>query len=177
MAKSDRTKTEPLSNQVDATGDSLMQSPSPLDGVQLPRAPKGHKFNLKHGLTYLQRAMKNPRTRVIDMRTRTGKALAQWRVGLIADLGGQDNVSVQQATLVNLCVKSKLLLDSIDTWLLNQNTLVNPRKKALLPVVTQRQQLADGLAKYLSMLGLERRVRVRTLQEILAQDDGKENKP
>jgi hypothetical protein len=111
------------------------------------------------------------------MRTRTGKALAQWRVGLIADLGGQDNVSVQQATLVDLCVKSKLLLDSIDTWLLNQNTLVNPRKKALLPVVTQRQQLADGLAKYLSMLGLERRVRVRTLQEILAQDDGKENKP
>jgi hypothetical protein len=74
---------------------------------------------------------------------------------LIADLGGEDNVSVQQSALIDLTVKSKLLLDSIDAWLLTQPTLINKRKKALLPVVLQRQQLADGFARYLSQLGLD----------------------
>jgi hypothetical protein len=114
---------------------------------------------------------------VIDRRTTLGKALHKWRSDLIADLGGQDNISTQQSALVDLAVKSKLLLDSIDAWLLTQPTLIHKRKKALLPVVLQRQTLVDGLARYLSQLGLERRVRVRTLQEILAEDNGKEGQP
>ena len=57
---------------------------------------------------------------------------------------------------MELCIKNKLLLDSVDAWLLTQRTLVNARKKCLLPVVRERQQLADSLAKYLSLLGLKR---------------------
>lgn len=56
-------------------------------------------------------------------------------------------------------MKTKLLLDSVDAWLLRQPSLVNARRRALLLVVLQRQQLADGLARYLSLLGLERRPR------------------
>ena len=89
--------------------------------------------------------------KAIDRRTMTGKALAKWRSDLIADLGG--NVSTQQSALIDLAVKSKLLLDSIDAWLLTQRSLVNARKKALLPVVRERTALADSLARYLSMLG------------------------
>jgi hypothetical protein len=37
--------------------------------------------------------------------------------------------------------------------------------------VLQRQQLADALAKYLNMLGLERRRKVKTLEEMLSQPD------
>lgn len=58
--------------------------------------------------------------------------------------------------MIDLCVKSKLLLDSIDAWLLTQPTLINKRKKTLLPVVRERQTLADGLARYLTTLGLDR---------------------
>jgi hypothetical protein len=95
----------------------------------------------------------------------------KWRTDLVADLGGQDNISTQQSALIDLAVKSKLLLDSIDAWLLTQPTLINKRKKALLPVVLQRQTLADGLARYLAQLGLERRHRVKAVHEILAQGD------
>ena len=63
------------------------------------------------------------------------------------------------------------MLDTIDNWILSQPSLVNKSKKMLLPVVVQRQQLADGLARYLKDLGLHRRAKNLSLHEILAKDD------
>ena len=108
-------------------------------------------------------------SKAIDKRTTLGKALAKWRVDLIQDLGGDMNVSTQQAALVDLAVKSKLLLDGIDTWLLTQPSLVNARKKSLLPVVRERQTLADGLARYLAQLGLHRRVKSTNIGDLLSE--------
>ena len=122
-----------------------------------------------HGLYALKKAVSVLGGRVIDRRYRVGKELAKWHDDLCADLGG--DISTQQAALVDLAVKSKLLLDSIDVWLLAQPSLVNARKKSLLPVVIQRQQLADGLARYLQALGLHRRVKEQTLADILGEDD------
>jgi hypothetical protein len=122
-------------------------------------------------LTTLRDAATKLGSRAIDGRSSLSYQLKKWRADLVADLGGEDNVSVQQSALIDLTVKSKLLLDSIDAWLLTQPTLINKRKKALLPVVLQRQQLADGLARYLSQLGLERKVKTRTLQDILNDDE------
>jgi hypothetical protein len=62
-------------------------------------------------------------------------------------------------------------LDSIDAWLLVQPSLVNARKKSLLPVVKERQALADGLARYLAQLGLHRTQREKTLEELLDNND------
>jgi len=95
--------------------------------------------------------------RILDGRGPVAKALGQWRAELIQDLGGAEQVSTQQIQLVELCVRSKLLLDSIDMWLLSQGRLVYGRTKTIYPAVIQRQHLADGLAKHLQMLGLERR--------------------
>ena len=125
----------------------------------------------KHGLTTLKRAVNGLGNRVIDKRTATGKALAKWRADLIADLGGDDTISTQRVALIDLAVKSKLLLDSIDTWLLTQPTLVNVRKRSLIPIVLQRQTLADGLARYLTQLGLERRHKVKTITDLLNGHD------
>ena len=75
-----------------------------------------------------------------------------------------------QSALVDLTVKSKLLLDAIDAWLLTQPTQINKRKRALLPVILQRQTLADGFTRYLSQLGLERRIKTKTLNDILNED-------
>ena len=125
-----------------------------------------------HGFTVLKRAVNTVGNRLIDRRTVTGKALAKWRKDLIQDLGGE--VSTQRSAIVDLAVKSKLLLDSIDVWLLTQPTLINKRKKSLLPVVRERQQLADGLAKYLAMLGLERRSKEVSLQDYVKSKYGKE---
>src|SRR5262245_20472844 len=106
----------------------------------------------------------------LDMRFRTGKALRIWRVELVRDLGGEDAISTQQAALIELCVRSKLLIDTVDNWLLAQESLVNKKKKSLLPVVIQRQSLADGLAKYLGQLGLHRVTKVKSLEQILAEE-------
>jgi hypothetical protein len=104
----------------------------------------------------------------LDGRSSLSYALKKWRRELVNDLGGDDNISTQQAALVDLTVKSKLLLDSIDAWLLTQPTLINKRKKSLL---LQRQTLADGLARYLAQLGLERRHNTKTLDDILNEDE------
>jgi hypothetical protein len=61
-----------------------------------------------------------------------------------------------------------LLLDSLDAWLLSQPSLVNHRKKSVLPVLLQRTQLADALAKYLAQLGMARKARAtKSLTELL----------
>ena len=41
---------------------------------------------------------------------------------LIQDLGGEETISTQQEALIDLCIKSKLMLDSIDAWLLTRRT-------------------------------------------------------
>ena len=42
----------------------------------------------------------------------------------------------------------------------------------------QRQTLADGLARYLSQLGLQRQLKVKTLQDLLTGDaENDDNKP
>lgn len=134
--------------------------------------PNGNVVNkggrpLTHGLATLKGAVNRLGSRVIDRRTSLGKALSRWRTDLIRDLGGAEAVSTQQAALIDLAVKSKLLLDSIDSWLLRQPSLINLRKRSLLPVVRERQALADGLARYLLALGLERRIRGNGLKELL----------
>jgi len=126
-----------------------------------------------HGLTTLKRAVKDLGGRLIDRRTRLGRALAHWRAELLNDLGGQETVSTQEMAIVDLAVKTKLMLDSIDTWLLTQPSLVNARKRTLLPVVRERTQLSDALSRYLSQLGLKRRAKpTRTLHEYLAAREG-----
>src|SRR5262245_44948295 len=133
--------------------------------------PRGSRNHQSHGLHSMKNALVRSKQVRLDMRYRTGKALVRWRLELVQDLGGEDAISTQQAALIELCVRSKLMIDTVDNWILSQDSLVNKKKKALLPVVVQRQSLADGLAKYLGQLGLQRVKRVKTLDEILNESD------
>jgi hypothetical protein len=125
----------------------------------------------KHGLVTLKQGFKALGSRMIDKQTTLGKSLTRWRADLIGDLGGADDISTQQSALVDLAVRSKLILDSIDAWLLTQPSLVNARKRSLLPAVIQRQALADGLARYLTQLGLERRHKQISVLDRLSDHD------
>ena len=122
--------------------------------------PKPSSMNAykTHGLTTLKKAVKELGGRAIDKRTSIGRALEQWRMDLVHDLGGMDGTSTQQRQIIDLAVKTKLILDSIDAWLVVQRSLVNHRRRVVYPVVLQRQQLADALARYMNQLGLEKRV-------------------
>lgn len=122
-----------------------------------------------HGVHTLKRAMKDLGNRAIDKRTGVGKALDAWRQELIADLGGESEVSCQQKAIIDLAVRTKLLLDSLDAWLLTQPSLVNAKRRSCIPALIQRQSLSDALAKYLGQLGLQRKTKpVHSLAALLA---------
>jgi len=90
------------------------------------------------------------------------------------DLGGIENVTTQELALVEEAVKTKLILDSIDSWLLSQPTLINKRTRGVLPVVRDRQALVATLRGLLSDLGLQRRTKVGpTLGEYLERRIGR----
>src|SRR5262249_36982549 len=136
-------------------------------------AQVGNQNAQKSGLYALKRTISELGGRVIGKRYRTGKALAKWQAELIADLG--NDLSTQQKIIVDLCVRSKLILDSIDVWLLSQKSLVNTRKRQLIPVVKDRQTIADGLTRNLQLLGLARKAKevswAETLQSIAEEKE------
>ena len=129
------------------------------------------------GLYALKRAIRGLDMGKVDRRYRVFRVLAEWRESLLLDLGGQENLSTQQVAIVDLAAKSKLLLDSLDAWRLEQPSLINARKKSVLPVLRERQQLVDSLARILGQLGLERRAKpVPTLAQYVGEYRGERAK-
>ncbi len=115
---------------------------------------KGRRQYRSSGLYTLKRAVKELGGRAIDRRYTVGKALVKWRDEIVADLGG--NLSTSQLEIVDVAVRTKLILSSVDVWIIQQKSLVNARKRSLIPVARERTQLADSLVKYLTLLGLKR---------------------
>lgn len=113
----------------------------------------------KSGAFALKRAVRLLGSRTIDRRTRVGRALAAWCTDLANDLGGLAALSTQQRAIIEQAATTRLILDSIDGWLAKQPSVIDKRKRALLPVVRERQSLADALVRYLTALGLERRAK------------------
>jgi len=113
----------------------------------------------RHGLTTLKRAITELGSRAVDGRTQLGRALNEWRKDLIADVGGPGAVSTQQAALIDLTVRTKLLVDSVDVYVLSMDSPVNKRRRSLYPVVRERQALVNQLQSLLRDLGLERRTK------------------
>ncbi len=125
----------------------------------------------RHGLNVLKGALKNCSGQEgwLEDLGDVGEALKAWRMALVEDLGGEDHISAMERSIVELATKTQLLLSSIDKFLLEQPSLVNKRRRQLFPVVLQRQQLADALARYISQLGLKRRPKpAPSIQDYLA---------
>ena len=78
-------------------------------------------------------------------------------------------MSAAQLALVEVAVRTRLYVDHVDAVLLGCESLVI-RGRRLLPLVEQRQRLADGLARVLGQLGLERRrPALRPFAQIIAE--------
>lgn len=156
-----------MDNQ-DVIGPATTMLPDEKAAQPVRKRRRGYQ---KTGLYAAKTALKEFGDRALDGRTGPAKALAQWRNELIADLGGQVEVSTQELAIIDAAVKTKLLLDSLDAWLLQQSSLINGRKKSVYPVVLQRQQLADALARYMGQLGLKRRAKpTKSLHELLTTE-------
>lgn len=96
----------------------------------------------------------------LDKRSTVSQRIKRWRSALQRDLGGPSGLTVATATLVDLAARSKLLLDHIDGYLLQQSSLIRKKEKRVLPIVIERAKLADSLTRQLTTLGLERKATV-----------------
>ena len=92
----------------------------------------------------------------IDRRTAAARATLAFKRELIAALGGEAGLSPQGRKFIDLAARASLLLDHVDAWLCQQRSVVNARAKTLLPVLVQRQAIADHLTRLLDKLGLDR---------------------
>ena len=123
----------------------------------------------RHGLHAIKARVKVAGLAAIDGRTAAAQGLLEWRRDLIADLGGDAAVSAQQRALIEVATRTRLYVDHLDAFLMSQRSLVNLKRKAVLPVLKERQTLADSLARILGQLGLERKARpIQSLQDYLA---------
>jgi hypothetical protein len=93
----------------------------------------------------------------IDRRTAAARETLAFKRELASALGGEADLSPQRRKLIDMAARASLLLDHVDAWLFQQQRLVNARAKMLLPILVQRQTLADHLTRLLDKLGLDRR--------------------
>ena len=87
------------SEQIESAATTLLPNDPPHKGYGKPgrSGPPANKNPQKHGLNTLKQAVKTLGSRVVDKRSKVGKALAAWRADLIADLGGAESISTQEA--------------------------------------------------------------------------------
>lgn len=111
----------------------------------------------KHGLKGLMARVSVKGMKALDRRSAGYRALVEWRVELMRDLGTEESLTAQEKVLVDLVLRTKLFLDHIDSWLMTQESLVNKKKRSLYPVMAQRNSLTNVMVNLLGQLGLERR--------------------
>jgi hypothetical protein len=132
---------------------------------------KMHEKRSRHGLSALKARVTVRGLGSIDMRTAAARSLIAWRNELLRDLGGDGNISSQRLALVEMAVRTRLYVDHVDAYLMEQSTLVNKRKKSVLPVLKERQALVDSLARLLAQIGLERQAKpVKPLDEYIKEN-------
>jgi hypothetical protein len=95
-------------------------------------------------------------------------ALHEYRADLVRDLGGEASLSTAELHLVDLAVRDKLLLDSLDAALA-ERPLLNRKRGRVVPALEARFRMADSATRRLQALGLKRRTRRKTVQEIIAE--------
>src|SRR5712692_9927201 len=103
----------------------------------------------RHGLTPAMVRVRLRGFKAIDRRTAGARAAMAFRSELVTALGGEADLSPQKRRLIEMTARAALLLDHVDSWLAGQTSLVNRKTKSLLPVLTQRQAIADHLARLL----------------------------
>jgi hypothetical protein len=126
----------------------------------------------RHDLAALKSRVKVRGLSAIDRRTSAARALLQWKAELLADLGGEANLSAQQRALVELSVRTRLYIDHADAWILAQDSIISKNRRALFPIVTQRNQLVESFSRLMTMLGIKRQPKpIPSISEYMNQPE------
>jgi hypothetical protein len=136
----------------------------------------------RRGYRSLKKKMAADGFRGIDMRSPAARALTAWRVELVTDLGGPEQISAQVSTLIEQAARLKLLLDCCDGYLFSLPSIFIRRRKKVIPLVRERLLLAAELRATLSLLGLKKIPKLvssidpERMEKILAVESEQEGK-
>jgi hypothetical protein len=126
--------------------------------------PVGNQKGSKHGYYSLSRLIK--RRGALDKRTALGKMVQATARQLEADLGG--DLSTAQRMLVEDVAVDTLLIHGLNARL----GVAAVHKGKVNPIYTLRSLLISQRREHLKLLGIHRKPKVLSLQEILAQENG-----
>jgi hypothetical protein len=118
-----------------------------------------------HGLHTLRRTLRTLTTVKIDGRSALAVAVRTFKADIGRDLG--DDLSRAQQVILEDTAQTWIIRQELDDYISRQPSLVT-KKKAILPIVRERVQVAEHLAKQLDRLGLERRAKHLDLAAQLA---------
>lgn len=90
--------------------------------------------------------------------TISSRASRWWRQDILADLGGEENVSAAKAALLDASIGTFVVLHTIDAYFFGLGGgRVNKRSKKLFGVVIERMRVAETLTRQLQAIGLEKK--------------------
>jgi hypothetical protein len=143
-------------------------------------APKGNKYSVTHGLALVRNRIKRRVKRgrsYVDKRTHEGQEALRVQAGLVDDQGGIDAISAARfiaiQELTQLYYLGAMMDKSIATFILDHPESRNVR--ALARLFSYRMPVTNTIAKYLDVLGLEKRPPPqKTLEEILSEGEEQE---
>ncbi len=113
----------------------------------------------RHGLTALKKKIEIGGLKVINRRTEAGRAIFEWRGELYTALGGEENISPQRKTLIEMIVRTRIYIDHADAYLASLPEVIIRRRKTFMPLVRERTALVETLARLLDKLGLDRQAK------------------
>jgi hypothetical protein len=119
--------------------------------------PKTRRRYHRHGFHALSKAVGSGS---LDGRSALARALASWRGEIEAALGGPDQLSPQEATLLQLAAGDAALVALADAEIARLGDRVIAGRGAarrFVALVADRQRVASSLAERLRLLGLKRR--------------------
>lgn len=137
-------------------------------GAQTPHSALNG--NVTHGDTLLKKAVKELGTRALDGRTALAKELAEERRKLILALGRPTEVSPQEMAIIDMIAQKRIRRKPVAHWaLLNRDRLFDRRKRKMVPIALELEQMEESEVRLLKELGLKRRAKpVQSLEEYLA---------
>ena len=121
----------------------------------------------KYGYRKMRRALSVPTTKRLDGRSAVAVGVRMLKDDIRRDRGG--DLSRAEEVILESAARAWVILSSLDDYIARQSTLVNARKKTVLPVIHTRMQVAEGLARNLDRLGLHRVEREVSLEDYLEQ--------
>jgi hypothetical protein len=125
---------------------------------EAPSKPKRGGRPKKYAYREMRRSLSILGTQRLDGRSAVAVGVRMLKEEIRRDMGGADQLSRAQEVVLESAARAWVILTALDDYIARQPTLVNGRKKTVLPVVQTRMQVAEGLARNLERLspGLSR---------------------